>query len=205
MNHEPFLIVVSAPSGTGKTTVLRRFLKICDGLFYSVSATTRKMRPGEVNGRDYIFLDKEVFENWIKEGKLLEWAEVYGEYYGTPRDPVIENMELGRDVIMDLDVEGKRKLEAQFPDRLVSVFLYPPDRETLRKRLLSRGAEDEEKLKIRLSKAEEELRWASEYEYWVVNEDIEKAALRLKDITEAERMKRKRARNIWLLDLIRDN
>ncbi|HDM89987.1 MAG TPA: guanylate kinase, partial [candidate division WOR-3 bacterium] len=171
MNHEPFLIVVSAPSGTGKTTVLRRFLKICDGLFYSVSATTRKMRPGEVNGRDYIFLDKEVFENWIKEGKLLEWAEVYGEYYGTPRDPVIENMELGRDVIMDLDVEGKRKLEAQFPDRLVSVFLYPPDRETLRKRLLSRGAEDEEKLKIRLSKAEEELRWASEYEYWVVNED----------------------------------
>ena len=205
MNHEPFLIVVSAPSGTGKTTVLRKFLKICDGLFYSVSATTRKMRPGEVNGRDYIFLDKEVFENWIKEGKLLEWAEVYGEYYGTPRDPVIENMELGRDVIMDLDVEGKRKLEAQFPDRLVSVFLYPPDRETLRKRLLSRGAEDEEKLKIRLSKAEEELRWASEYEYWVVNEDIEKAALRLKDITEAERMKRKRARNIWLLDLIRDN
>ncbi len=205
MNHEPFLIVVSAPSGTGKTTVLRRFLKICDGLFYSVSATTRKMRPGEVNGRDYIFLDKEVFENWIKEGKLLEWSEVYGEYYGTLRDPVIENMELGRDVIMDLDVEGKRKLEAQFPDRLVSVFLYPPDRETLRKRLLSRGAEDEEKLKIRLSKAEEELRWASEYEYWVVNEDIEKAALRLKDITEAERMKRKRARNIWLLDLIRDN
>ncbi|MCD6382484.1 MAG: guanylate kinase, partial [Candidatus Hydrothermae bacterium] len=84
MNHEPFLIVVSAPSGTGKTTVLRKFLKICDGLFYSVSATTRKMRPGEVNGRDYIFLDKEVFENWIKEGKLLEWAEVYGEYYGTP-------------------------------------------------------------------------------------------------------------------------
>ena len=205
MNHEPFLIVVSAPSGTGKTTVLRRFLKICDGLFYSVSATTRKMRPGEVNGRDYIFLDKEVFENWIKEGKLLEWAEVYGEYYGTPRDPVIENMELGRDVIMDLDVEGKRKLEAQFLDRLVSVFLYPPDRETLRKRLLSRGAEDEEKLKIRLSKAEEELRWASEYEYWVVNENIEKAALRLKDITEAERMKRKRARNIWLLDLIRED
>jgi len=205
MNHEPFLIVVSAPSGTGKTTVLRKFLKICDGLFYSVSATTRKMRPGEVNGRDYIFLDKEVFENWIKEGKLLEWAEVYGEYYGTPRDPVIENMELGRDVIMDLDVEGKRKLEAQFPDRLVSVFLYPPDRETLRKRLLSRGAEDEEKLKIRLSKAEEELRWASEYEYWVVNENIEKAALRLKDITEAERMKRKRARNIWLLDLIRED
>jgi len=205
MNHEPFLIVVSAPSGTGKTTVLRKFLKICDGLFYSVSATTRKMRPGEVNGRDYIFLEKETFRNWIKEGKLLEWAEVYGEYYGTPRDPVIENMELGRDVIMDLDVEGKRKLEAQFLDRLVSVFLYPPDRETLRKRLLSRGAEDEEKLKIRLSKAEEELRWASEYEYWVVNEDIEKAALRLKDITEAERMKRKRARNIWLLDLIRDN
>jgi len=205
MNHEPFLIVVSAPSGTGKTTVLRKFLKICDGLFYSVSATTRKMRPGEVNGRDYIFLEKETFRNWIKEDKLLEWAEVYGEYYGTPREPVVENLEHGRDVIMDLDVEGKRKLEAQFPDRLVSIFLYPPDRETLRKRLLSRGAEDEEKLKIRLSKAEEELRWASEYEYWVVNEDIEKAALRLKDITEAERMKRKRARNIWLLDLIRDN
>jgi len=205
MNHEPFLIVVSAPSGTGKTTVLRKFMEICDGLFYSVSATTRKMRPGEVNGRDYIFLEKETFRNWIKEGKLLEWAEVYGEYYGTPRDPVTENMELGRDVIMDLDVEGKRRLEAQFPDRLVSVFLYPPDRETLRKRLLSRGAEDEEKLKIRLSKAEEELRWAFEYEYWVVNEDIEKAALRLKSITEAERMKRRRARDIWLLDLIRDD
>ena len=136
---------------------------------------------------------------------IRDRAEVYGEYYGTPRDPVTENMELGRDVIMDLDVEGKRRLEAQFPDRLVSVFLYPPDRETLRKRLLSRGAEDEEKLKIRLGKAEEELRWAFEYEYWVVNEDIEKAALRLKSITEAERMKRRRARNIWLLDLIQDD
>ncbi len=197
MKHKPFLVVVSAPSGSGKTTVLRRLLEKCDGLFYSVSATTRKMRPGEVNGRDYIFIDKDEFKEWIENGKLLEWAEVYGEYYGTPRDPVIKSFEEGKDVIMDLDVVGKRKLETQFPDRLVSVFLYPPDMETLRNRLLSRGAEDEKKLTIRMNKAGEELRWASEYDYWVVNEDIDKAAERLKAIITAERLKRTRAQNVW--------
>ncbi len=197
MKHKPFLVVVSAPSGSGKTTVLRRLLEKCDGLFYSVSATTRKMRPGEVNGRDYIFIDKDEFKEWIENGKLLEWAEVYGEYYGTPKVPVIKSFEEGKDVIMDLDVVGKRKLETQFPDRLVSVFLYPPDMETLRNRLLSRGAEDEKKLTIRMNKAGEELRWASEYDYWVVNEDIDKAAERLKAIITAERLKRTRAQNVW--------
>jgi len=192
MKHNPFVIVVSAPSGTGKTTVLNYLKTLDNNLFYSVSATSRAKRPGEVDGRDYIFVSRQKFERWIEQGELLEWAEVYGEYYGTPRKPVRDALSRGMDIIMDLDVQGKRSLEREFKDDLVSIFLLPPDLAVLKQRLISRGAEDEEKLKLRLALAESELRWAYEYEYWVINDDVEKAANRILSIINAERMRQKR-------------
>lgn len=192
MKHKPFVIVVSAPSGTGKTTVLNYLKTLDNNLFYSVSATSRAKRPGEVDGRDYIFVSRQKFERWIEQGELLEWAEVYGEYYGTPRKPVRDALSRGMDIIMDLDVQGKRSLEREFKDDLVSIFLLPPDLAVLKQRLISRGAEDEEKLKLRLALAESELRWAYEYEYWVINDDVEKAANRILSIINAERMRQKR-------------
>jgi len=192
MKHKPFVIVVSAPSGTGKTTVLNYLKTLDNNLFYSVSATSRAKRPGEVDGRDYIFVSRQKFERWIEQGELLEWAEVYGEYYGTPRKPVRDALSRGMDIIMDLDVQGKRSLEREFKDDLVSIFLLPPDLAVLKQRLISRGAEDEEKLELRLALAESELRWAYEYEYWVINDDVEKAANRILSIINAERMRQKR-------------
>ena len=192
MKHKPFVIVVSGPSGTGKTTVLNYLKTLDNSLFCSVSATSRKKRSGEENGRDYIFVSREDFKRWIEQEKLLEWAEVYGEYYGTPRKPVMDALSRGMDVIMDLEVQGKRSLEREFKDDLVSIFLLPPDLDELKKRLISRGAEDEEKLKLRLALAESELRWAYEYEYWVINDNVKKAANRILSIIDAERMRQKR-------------
>jgi guanylate kinase len=203
MDHTPFLIVISAPSGTGKTTICRRLIEIHKDLFYSVSATTRKKRPGEVDGVDYIFLDRRTFEKWKEEGELIEWALVYGEYYGTPKGPVIENIKKGRDVILDLDLEGKRALENIFPGRVVSIYLLPPDLKTLKERLMGRGVEEPSKLKVRLEKAREELRWATEYNYWVINDELSKAVERVNSIILAERMRRERVSSHYkLLDEI---
>lgn len=191
MKHIPFLIVISAPSGTGKTTVVRGVLDILEGLFYSVSATTRKRREGEVDGKDYIFIDRKTFEKW-KENELIEWAEVYGEYYGTPRTPIEEALRDGKDVILDLDVNGKRALEKIYKERVVSIFLLPPDLETLKERLTKRGVEEPSKLKIRMDLAREEISWAHEYDYWVINKNLEDAIEDVVTIIKAERMKRKR-------------
>lgn len=199
MRHIPFLIVISAPSGTGKTTICRRLIKIHKDLFYSISATTRKKRPEEIDGVDYIFLEREIFERWKKKGELIEWAEVYGEYYGTPRKPVMENLEKGNDVILDLDLNGKKRLEKLFPGRVVSVYLLPPDLETLKKRLMGRGVEDPSKLEIRVKKAREELLWATEYEYWVINDELNRAVERINSIILAERMRRERVSSYYFL------
>lgn len=195
MTHMPFALVVVAPSGSGKTTVIRRLVKReRQGIWYSISATTRKPRPGEVDGYDYHFVSRSQFEEWIREGALLEWAEVYGEYYGTLKAPVLERFERGEDVILDLDIHGRRSLELALPGRVVSVFLAPPDLETLRERLLHRGAEDPEKLRIRLANAERELEWAWECDYWVLNRELEEAVEQLRTILYAERHRRGRAR-----------
>jgi len=197
MRHIPFLIVISAPSGTGKTTVTKKLLTIQKDIFYSISVTTRKKRSEEIDGVDYIFLEREIFEKWKEEGELIEWAEVYGEYYGTPKRPVMENLEQGKDVILDLDVKGKKSLEKLFPGRVVSIYLLPPDLETLKKRLMGRGVEDPDKLGLRIKKAKEELRWAIEYDYWVINDNVEKAVERISSIISAERMRRERVSSFY--------
>jgi guanylate kinase len=193
MKHRPFVIVISAPSGAGKTTVLNRVRQLEPDLFYSVSITTRSPRPGEVNGIDYIFTTKAEFEEMIKEGELLEWAQVFGgEYYGTPKVPIIKALQEGKDVIMDLDIQGKTALERYFKEDLVSIFLLPPSFEELKRRLLKRQTESEENLKERLERAKIELKWAEKYKYWVISSEVEEAAQNILIIIKAERMKKSR-------------
>ena len=196
IKHRPFLIVVSAPSGSGKTTIVRMVLQKMNDLFYSVSATTRKKRPGEVDGKDYIFVTHETFAKWIDEGKVVEWAEIYGEYYGTPKAPIDRALKEGRDVILDLDIHGKRALEKLYGKDVVSVFLLPPSIEELRRRLISRGAESPEKLKLRLALSKEEMKWGYEYDYIVLNDIREVATDNVISIIKAERMRRERIVNL---------
>lgn len=192
MNHLPFLIVVSAPSGTGKTTVVNTVLSQIDSIKYSVSATTRERRVDEVHGKSYIFISKDEFRQKIKEGYFIEWAEIYGDFYGTPRPFLEECLNSGYDVILDLDIMGKRALEKAFPGKVVSVFLMPPNLETLKMRLTKRKSESPEKLKIRLQLAKKEMLWSKEYNYIVINDKIEEAVKSIISIIQAERMKRER-------------
>lgn len=197
IKYKPVIVIISAASGTGKTTVIKRVLDLEPELFYSVSATTREKRPNEVHGKDYLFVDHVTFKKWIQEGKLLEWAEVYGEYYGTPRQPIEEALSNGKSVIADLDVHGMKKLKEVYGENAVSVFLFPPDFETLVERLRKRSeqtGESEEQLKIRINKAKEELSNARFYDYWVLNEDdmAEEAALRIIHILKAAECNSKR-------------
>ncbi len=184
--RERLLFVVSAPSGAGKTTLCRAARDRLPDLFYSVSATTRARRDWEVDGVDYHFVPREVFQRWIQNDALLEWAEIYGEFYGTPADPVRRAFETGQDVIMDLDVVGKRKLEALFPRQVVSIFVFPPSLEALRERLVQRGVEPG-KLQTRLDRALDELSHAREYTYWILNDDLEHAVEALVSIIRAAR------------------
>ncbi len=196
IKHKPILIVISAPSGSGKTTIVKIVREKCPEIFYSVSATTRKMRPGEINGKDYIFVSHETFEDWIKNGKVVEWAKIYGEYYGTPKEPIDKALKRGQDVILDIDVHGKRSLEKIYGKDVVSIFLIPPSLDILRKRLISRGAESKEKLELRLKLSREEMKWGYEYDYIVINDIKEKAAENVISIIMAERMRRERILNL---------
>ncbi len=189
LKHRPFLIIISAPSGGGKTTVKNRVLRAMPEIAYSVSATTRKPRENEVDGVDYIFVTRERFEEWLSKGELLEWAEIYGEYYGTPKTPILKWLSEGRDVLLDLDVHGKRSVQRAFPGRTVSIFLLPPDLATLRERLLERGTEKGEKLERRLKLARTEMDHAFEYDYWVINDTVESAVERVISIIQAERLR----------------
>ncbi|MEO0229253.1 MAG: guanylate kinase [candidate division WOR-3 bacterium] len=193
MKHRPFVIVLSAPSGTGKTTVLNRVRNLDPNLYYSVSITTRSPRPGEINGVDYIFTSKENFIKMINDNELLEWAQVFGgEYYGTPKAPVLKALQEGKDVIMDLDIQGKTSLEKFFGEELVSIFLLPPSIKELKRRLQKRQTETEDELKERLERAKLELKWAEKYQYLVISSDVEKTAFDIITIIRAERMKRSR-------------
>lgn len=185
--RERLIIVVSGPSGSGKTTLCQAVQERVEHLFYSISATTRTPRSWEENGKDYHFVSKERFQEWIRDHNLLEWAEIYGEYYGTPAHPVFRAFEQGQDVIMDLDVVGKRTLEARFPRQVVSVFVFPPSLEALKTRLIRRGVEPG-KLETRLQQASKEISHAREYTYWILNEDFEKAVNQLSAIIQASRL-----------------
>jgi len=182
------LFVLSAPSGTGKTTVADRLLKSCPKVKRIITATTRPRREGEVHGVDYIFIDREEFERKIEEGYFLECANVYGNYYGTPKDQVLKNEEEGIDSLLVIDVQGARKIKEVYPESVL-IFLMPPSIEELRRRLLGRGY-GRENLEQRLQKAEEEIACARHFDYIVVNEFIDKTVEALHTIIVAHRYRR---------------
>jgi guanylate kinase len=168
------LIVVSGPSGAGKSTLIEASLQAVPELAYSVSATTRGPRPGEVEGRDYIFLSREEFERWIEEGRFLEWAEYSGNLYGTPEQKVEEFLEEGKSVILELELQGARHVQLKRPDA-VMVFVRAPSLEETRRRLAGRATETEEALESRLATAVGEVAARDEFDHEVINEEIEKA------------------------------
>jgi guanylate kinase len=174
------LIVVSGPSGAGKSTLIRASLEAVPELAYSVSATTRGPRPGEVDGKDYIFLSREEFERWIEEDRFLEWAEYSGNLYGTPEQKVEELLDEGKSVILEIELQGARQVRRKRPDA-VMVFVRAPSLEETRRRLTGRATETEEALESRLATAVWEVAARDEFDYEVVNEDRDKAR---KDIIE---------------------
>lgn len=185
-----FPIVVSGPSGVGKTTLVDGLMGKLPMLQRSISTTTRAPRPGEVGGQSYFFVGEEEFEN-LKRGKLIEWAVVHGHFYGTSRDFVERTLERGFDVVLSIDVQGGRLVKKTFPDA-VMVFILPPSFEVLERRITRRATDLDEDIKTRMANARQELRALPEYEYVVVNDELEEAVAALRAIVVAERCRRAR-------------
>ncbi|AXK83926.1 guanylate kinase [Pseudolabrys taiwanensis] len=195
------MLVLSSPSGAGKTTLTRNLLeqenKDDPGkLELSVSATTRPKRQSEIEGVHYHFLDKGQFERMRDRDELLEWAEVHGNYYGTPRDPVEKALSEGRDVLFDIDWQGTRQLLDKMRDDVVTVFVLPPSAQELKSRLVRRAEDSDAVIAKRLKNAAEEFLHWNEYDYILVNRDLNKSFARLRAILTAERLKRVKMRNL---------
>jgi guanylate kinase len=186
------MFVLSSPSGAGKTTLSRLLIERMPGLKMSVSATTRPMRPGEIDGHDYLFLDKTRFEEMVKRQQLLEWATVFGNRYGTPREPVEAALAAGRDVLFDIDWQGTQQLREKARADVISVFILPPSASELEKRLHSRAQDSEQVIRGRMSRASHEMSHWAEYDYIVINHDVDEAFAEVQSILKAERLKRER-------------
>ncbi len=199
-SHQPqrrgLLIVLSSPSGAGKSTLTRRLLAENDDMAMSVSATTRPARPGEIDGKDYFFVSKEAFSDMIMENEFLEHAKVFDNHYGTPRGPVEAALDEGQDIIFDIDWQGAQQLTQAAADDLVKIFVLPPDMRELERRLKTRAQDSDAVIAKRMSKSEAEISHWAEYDYVIVNEDLDTAMDSLRAIISAERMKRKR--QLWL-------
>ena len=186
MSERGLLIVFSGPSGVGKGTVRQEIFSTPDNKFeYSVSMTTRAQRPGEVDGKDYFFRSREEFEELIRNGQMLEYAEYVGNYYGTPLTYVNETLDKGVDVFLEIEVQGALQVKKKVPDA-VFIFLTPPDLNELQERLVGRGTDSEEVIAQRIERAREEIALMSEYDYAIVNDEVPLAAERVKRVIEAE-------------------
>jgi guanylate kinase len=186
------MFVLSSPSGAGKTTLSRLLIERTPGLKMSVSATTRPARPGEIDGRDYRFMDNGSFEQMAKRSELLEWATVFEHRYGTPRAPVEAALSAGQDVLFDIDWQGTQQLREKARDDVVSVFILPPSAADLEKRLHSRAQDSDEVIRKRMSRASQEMSHWAEYDYIVINHNIDEAFAQVQSILMAERLKRER-------------
>ncbi|MEO0062050.1 MAG: hypothetical protein RLZZ08_610 [Pseudomonadota bacterium] len=196
------MFILSSPSGAGKTTIARRLLQEEIGdLKMSVSVTTRPMRPGEVEGRDYYFVDRPRFDQMVEEDGFLEYAEVFGNCYGTPRAHVRERLKHGDDFLFDIDWQGTQQLYQRAQGDVVRVFLLPPSIEALEQRLRSRGTDSDEVIRGRMERARAEISHWDAYDYVVINDDIETCFQKVRQILEAERMRR--LRQTGLIDFVR--
>jgi len=180
------LFVVSSPSGGGKGTIIRHVLDVVENLSYSVSYTTRAPRLNEVDGREYFFVSREIFDEMAAAGEFLEWACVHGNFYGTSKKQIIEETAAGSDLILEVDVQGAASVRRLLMDS-VSIFILPPSYEVLRQRLIARGTDSPEELEVRLRNAPEELKQYSAFDYVIINDEIERAASQLASIIYAER------------------
>jgi guanylate kinase len=186
------MLVLSSPSGAGKTTLARRLLEAEPGIEMSISCTTRKQRNGEVDGRDYRFIDREAFARMRDRGEFLEWAVVFGNYYGTPRKPVEQALAAGRDVLFDVDWQGAQSLRDDSPDDVVTVFVLPPSGKVLERRLTTRAQDAPEVVETRMREASNEIQHWGEYDYVVINNEIDQALAALRAILAAERLRASR-------------
>ncbi|WP_288900733.1 guanylate kinase [uncultured Sneathiella sp.] len=192
LTRRGLMLVLSSPSGAGKTTISRALLKEDDNLVMSVSATTRPRRPGEQDGKDYFFVEPVDFNLMINRDELLEHAKVFNHYYGTPRGPVEDALSEGQDILFDIDWQGTQQLAHKARTDLVSVFILPPSTEALEKRLKTRAQDPAEVIDQRMSKAAEEISHWSEYDYVVINDDLDRCLAEVKAILTAERVRRTR-------------
>jgi guanylate kinase len=183
------VFIISAPSGSGKSTLVSRLLNEVAQLTFSVSYTTRRPRGHEINGEAYHFIDREDFERRLEAGEFLEWADVFGNYYGTHSEALKAARKQGKDLVLDIDVQGAAQLKKRIPDA-VSIFVLPPSREILEQRLRTRSQDDEQVIRRRLADAAREIRNYSLYDYVLVNNDLDLAAETLKAIVKAERVRR---------------
>ena len=187
MNKRGVLTVISGPSGVGKGTVIKRLFEIENGLYFSVSATTRKPRPGEIDGVHYSFKTKEEFEHDIETGEMLEHAVFNGNYYGTPKSAIEQKLSEGKDIVLDIEIQGARNVKKMMPEAVL-IYVLPPSIDELKRRLVGRNTEDAETIAGRLREAKRELREAPElYDYFIVNDLVDNTAVKIKDIIEGER------------------
>lgn len=196
LKRRGFMFVLSSPSGGGKTTISRLLLENDDNLTLSISATTRPMRPKEQDEVDYYFLAKQVFEQKVKEGAFLEYAEIFNNYYGTPKERVEQSLEKGTDVLFDIDWQGTHQLAARAREDLVSVFILPPSMAELERRLRARGQDSDEVIKERMAKASLEISHWDSYDYVIINNSLEESLRKVSSILRAERLRRVRQHSL---------
>jgi guanylate kinase len=199
--RQGIIFILSAPSGAGKTTLYHGLRKAYPDIKLSVSCTTRAQRKGEVNGQDYRFIRAEQFEAMKFNGEFAEWASVHGNSYGTPRKPLDHSVQSGRDILLDIDVQGARQIKQAYPNA-VSIFLLPPSLRELRRRLAARGTDGKEIIRRRLANAQDEIKERIYYDYYVVNREVNEAVRVLSSIVEAERSKVSRVTE-WRIDSLR--
>ena len=197
MQQSGILFVLSGPSGAGKGTICQELLRQIPNLQYSVSATTRKPRLGETNGINYWFKEKDEFEEMIKNDLLLEYAEVYGNYYGTPKEQVLKVLKSGKNVVLEIDPQGAMQVKAKFPEG-VFIYILPPSLDELATRITKRGTDSKDSIKKRLAAATEEIQYALKYDYVVVNDKVETAVDSIATIISAEKFNSKRRKKIIL-------
>jgi guanylate kinase len=192
VHRRGLMLVLSSPSGAGKSTIARAILEDDDEIAMSVSVTTRPPRPGEVDGEDYYFIDRTEFDLLVNRGQLLEHAKVFDNYYGTPREPVMAALNAGRDVMFDIDWQGTQQLEENALEDLVRVFILPPSSRELERRLNTRAQDSPEVIAGRMAKAADEMSHYTEYDWVIVNHDVEESVQNVRAILRSERLKRRR-------------
>ncbi|MBM85734.1 MAG: guanylate kinase [Rhodospirillaceae bacterium] len=195
------MLVLSSPSGAGKTSISRHLLELDENLEMSVSATTRPRRPGEVNGRDYFFVDVTVFREMVDGRQLLEHAKVFDHYYGSPRGPIEDALAIGRDILFDIDWQGTQQLAEMARSDLVTVFILPPSTSELDRRLRARALDSEDVVASRMAKAMDEISHYPEYDYIIVNDDLDQSIANVQSILTSERLRRER--QLGLTDFVK--